>query len=214
MDNFKLINETFSNENIQLPNAMHPVEGGYTPLLPIVIYYNQIINDLSYYVIKNCDKYISLEIYTEILLEDSDSVAQVLKNNSTIKVEKYRVTETIYEHIIYSYDKLYFKNKKTLKNFLTFKLLGNNNLSNNNLSNNNLSNNNLSNNNLSNNNLSNNNLTIMFANIIDMLDSNNVRLKGAHPFIYKQFQDYNNKSSYKFNKYFNKYMNMLGDIYI
>jgi hypothetical protein len=174
MDNFKLINETFSNENIQLP---------------IVIYYNQIINDLSYYVIKNCDKYISLEIYTEILLEDSDLVEQVLKNNSTIKVEKYRVTETIYEHIIYSYDKLYFKNKKTLKNFLTFKLLGNNNLSN-------------------------NNLTIMFANIIDMLDSNNVRLKGAHPFIYKQFQDYNNKSSYKFNKYFNRYMNMLGDIYI
>ena len=30
----------------------------------------------------------------------------------------------------------------------------------------------------------------------------------------KQFQDYNNKSSYKFNKYFNRYMNMLGDIYI
>ena len=103
-------------------------------------------------------------------------------------MEKYRVTETSYEHIIYSYDKLFFKNKKTLKNFLTFKLLDNN--------------------------LGNNNLTIMFANIIDMLDSNNVRLKGAHPFIYKKFQDYNNKSSYKFNKYFNRYMNMLGGIYI
>jgi len=187
MDNFKFINESFSNENIQLPNATHPVVN-----LPIVIYYNNTRNDLSYYVIKNCDKYISLEIYTEILLEDQDSVEQVLKNNSTIKVEKYRVSETSYEHIIYSYDKLYFKNKQTVKNFLTFKL--------------------------SDNNSSTNNSTIMFANIIDMLNSNNIRLKGAHPFIYKQFQDYNNKSSYKFkkyfNEYFNRYMNMLGDISI
>jgi hypothetical protein len=207
MDNFKRIKEAFSNENVQLPNAMHPnathpvdgcfsipfgdTERGKTPftsLLPIVIYYNNTRNDLSYYVIKNCDKYISLEIYTEILLEDQDSVEQVLKNNSTIKVEKYRVSENSYEHIIYSYDKLYFKNKQTLKNFLTFKLLDNNSRT--------------------------NNLTIMFANIIDMLNSNNIRLKGAHPFIYKQFQDYNNKSSYKFNKYFNEYMNMLGDIFI
>ena len=197
MDNFKLINESFSNENIQLqnathPNATHPVEGCFPSRLPIVIYYNNTRNDLSYYVIKNCDKYISLEIYTEILLEDQDSVEQELKNNSTIKVEKYRVTENSYEHIIYSYDKLYFKNKQTLKNFLPFKLLDNNS--------------------------STNNLTIMFANIIDMLNSNNIRLKGAHPFIYKQFQDYNNKSSYKFkkyfNEYFNRYMNMLGDISI
>ena len=187
MDNFKLINESFSNVNIQLPNATHPVVN-----LPIVIYYNNTRNDLSYYVIKNCDKYISLEIYTEILLEDQDSVEQELKNNSTIKVEKYRVTENSYEHIIYSYDKLYFKNKQTLKKFLTFKLLDNNSRT--------------------------NNLTIMFANIIDMLNSNNIRLKGAHPFIYKQFQYYNNKSSYKFkkyfNEYFNRYMNMLGDISI
>ena len=176
MDNFKLINSTLSNENIQLP---------------IVIYYNNI-----YYVIKICDNNISLEIYSEILLEDTDSVTQALKNNSLIKVEKYRVSETNYEHIIYSYDKLYFKNKTTLQNFLTYKFL--NNLNNNNLNNNNL----------------NNNLFLMFANIIDILDSNNVKLKGAQPFIYKQFQDYNNNLTNKFNKYFNRYIDMLGDIYI
>ena len=191
MDNFKLINESFSNVNIQLPNATHPVVN-----LPIVIYYNNTRNDLSYYVIKNCDKYISLEIYTEILLEDQDSVEQVLKNNSTIKVEKYRVSETSYEHIIYSYDKLYFKNTTTLQNFLTYKLL--NNYDNETISSN----------------LNSNNLTLMFANIIDILDSNNIRLKGAQSFIYKQFKNYNNNLSNKFIKYFNRYIDMLGNIYI
>ena len=177
MDNFKIINSaTLSNDNIQLP---------------IVIYFNHI-----YYVIKVFDNMILLEIYTEIILQDTQSVVEIVNNNSVIKIEKYKVSDNSYEHIIYSHDKLYFKNTTTLQNFLTYKLL--NNYDNETISSN----------------LNSNNLTLMFANIIDILDSNNIRLKGAQSFIYKQFKNYNNNLSNKFIKYFNRYIDMLGNIYI
>ena len=172
MDNFKIINSaTLSNGNIQLP---------------IVIYFNNI-----YYVIKVVDELISLEIYTEIILENNELVNEVVNNNRLIKIEKNISSDNNYEFIIYSHDKLLFKNKKSLQNFITFKLLNN-----------------------YDNETINNNLTLMFANIIDVLDINNIRLKGAHCFIYKQFQNYNNNLSDKFNKYFNRYIDMLGDIYL
>jgi hypothetical protein len=187
MDNFKIINSaTLSNGNIQLP---------------IVIYFNHI-----YYVIKVFDNMILLEIYTEIILQDTQSVVEIVNNNSVIKIEKYKVSDNSYEHIIYSHDKLYFKNTTTLQNFLTYKLL--NNYDNETISSN------LNSSNLNNNNLNSNNLTLMFANIIDILDSNNIRLKGAQSFIYKEFKNYNNNLSNKFIKYFNRYIDMLGNIYI
>ena len=73
--------------------------------------------DNFYYVIKKNGTSYKFESFNEILISDTNLVDDVIKNDTTIKVEN-----TNDEYTIYIHHMMFLKNIKTLKSFLNIKL--------------------------------------------------------------------------------------------